>query len=245
MMVFLGGCAEVSVFDAASGERFDYNTDALPGRPGIDATAFGQAFTSFGLSPDGTTLYALPQQKSPLQFFIERGTSGNRQTYNRMMLMPIDLTTGDMPAVAARFEGADIDAYEGATSLSPLNTPAADPGIDLNYASAVRYQLKFLPDSAGSSFQSASFPVGHSMAVTGQGVWMRGSGAPGSGLGKGGDLAVYDLQSAQAVFFPQDGADFYQFWLNGVAGDSQARFGFDLTPSQSRDVTTRGLAFVP
>ena len=250
-LIFIGGCLEVAAFDADTGEELDMSP--LESVRGLDGTLFGQAFNAFALSPDGSVLWALPQVKSSVHFYIRRGIFDPdlRQTFNRYMALPIDLSQGEVPALHPDFLGDDIDDFEGPWSATSYTTPAADPGIDINYGWYVNYQLRWLSSSNGETFQSASIPVGPSLAVTRHALWVRGSGALGqSGLGKGGNLAVYDFETRRAVLWPWGGEDFYPYWLGGpqenpysTAGLPAPMLGFDLSPEDALDHPTRGIEY--
>ncbi|MBX3274650.1 MAG: hypothetical protein KF729_30570 [Sandaracinaceae bacterium] len=242
-LLFVGGCLEISIFDLADMRRLDLSP--APGVQGLDATLYGNAFNAFALAPDGRTLWAIPQTSSSIHFYHRRGITEPemRQTFNRYMAFPIDLSSGAEPALAAAYAGDDLDGHEGMTNIGPYRTPANDPGVDLNYAYYVGYQVRWLPSTAGFTFQSASFPVGPSFVVTQHSLWMRGSGATGqSGLGKGGTLAVYDLASRRAVLWPHGEWDFYPYWAGGPLEDPF--LGFDLAPERAgNEVPTRGIAY--
>lgn len=251
VFVFLGGCLEIKAFDTATGEEVDMSATGT--LRGLDATLFGKAFNSFALSPDSLTLWALPQVKSSIHFYIRRGIIEPelRQTFNRYMALPIDLSQGDAPGLHPDYSGDDIDNFEGQWSAESYTTPGSDPGVDINYGWYVDYQMRWLPSSNGETFQSASIPVGPSLTVTKHALWVRGSGALGqSGLGKGGNLAVYDLETRRAVLWPWGGFDFYPYWLGGpqenpysTAGLAPPMLGFDLSPEDALDHPTRGIEY--
>lgn len=241
-LLFLGACNEVAVFDTADGSRIDLG--AGPGTQGIDGTLFGQAFNAFALSPDGETLWALPQLKSPIPFNLASGVDDSRAEFNRYMALPIDLTTGSQPALDAAFSGDDIDGYEGSSLLSPYMSPANDPGVDINLGGYTAYRRELLPSTTG--FQPAAIPFGPSVVATNASLWVRGSGnaaAGASGLGKSGNLAVYDLEEREMILFPYDDADFYRFWHGGAEG--RPEMGFDITPESGEPVATFGLRWIP
>ncbi len=241
-LLFLGACLEIAVFDTSDGTELDLG--AAPGTQGLDGTLFGYAFTSFALSPDGRTLWAMPQLKSPIMLMMQLGLDPtNRTEINRYMALPIDLT-GAQPRLDPAYAGDDIDGYQGEAGSRGYVTPAADPGVDINLAGYSVYQRRLLPSTA--SFQPASIPFAPTLAVTNDSLWVRGSGnaaAGASGLGKAGDLAVYDLATRQMILFPYDDAGFYRFWHGGA--DPEPRMGFDLAPESSDSVATFGLRFVP
>lgn len=240
-LLFLGACLEVAVFDTADGRELDFS--AAPGVQGLDGTLFGHAFNAFALSPDGSTLWALPQKKSPVHFNFENPLDGSRTTFNRYMALPIQLSSGDAPALHPDFEGEDIDGWEGTTGIGPNATPAVDPGLDINLAYYTEYRERLLPSTPG--FQPAAIPNGPSLVVTGDSLWVRGSGnaeAGASGLGKSGNLAVYDLATRRMILFPYDDAGYYRFWHGGAEGTPN--MGFDLRPESDDPMATFGMRFV-
>ena len=242
-LLFVGGCSQVAMYDIATGQLVESVPNAT--WVGIDGSMYGQAFTQFQLSPDGDTLWALPQKKSTAHFYLARGGEDDmRQTYNRYMMLPIDLSQGDAPTADADFAVENIDDWEGETGIGDEVTPAIDPGVDVNYVHYTRYLIEWAPGLAGSDFGSASIPTGPAIAVTNNAIWMRGSGSVGvSGLGKGGNLAVYSLADRQAVLWPRGDDDFYRFWQGGSGGEPQ--FGFDLTPDADEAVSVVGILYVP
>ncbi|PID38982.1 MAG: hypothetical protein CSB49_02840 [Proteobacteria bacterium] len=248
-LLFVGGCLEVKVLDLnADAEQVDFDS-VRAGKQGFDATVFGQNFASFQLAPDGKTLWALPAYKAVIHFDIKVPTAGDpdhRQTFNRMMALPISLTSADLPAVDSAYAKGNIDDHQGPLSLGDYKAPADDPGIDINHGHAVVYQMTWAPSTAGATFQSASIPTGPTFAITPKSLWIRGSGTSGvSGLGKGGNLGVYDLASRRAVFFSHAGQDYYHYFLMGPGGaDEEHFFGFDLTPEGSSELATYGLLYV-
>ena len=241
-LLFLGACLEVAVFDLATGDELDLSP--APGVQGVDGTRFGYAMNELALSPDGQTLWALPQLDSPIHFYFRRGVEepAVRSTGDRHMALPIDLSRGTAPALHPAFTGDDIDGYEGTTDTGPYRTPAADPGVDINHAYYAAYLRHWIGDAP--SFQPAASPTGPSLAVTRHALWVRGAGnaeAGASGLGKSGNLAVYDLATRRAVLFPYDDAGFYRFWHGGAEGSPS--WGFDLTPENGETIATFGLEY--
>ena len=240
-LLFLGGCLEITVWDLATGEKLDY-TAAGPGRPGLDASVYGQAFTSFALSPDGAILHAMPSNKSVFHFNFRLGLDERRQTFDRQMVLPIGLGAGDLPVVDPAFATRDVDDWEGVTSIGPRITPAIDPGIDMIYSYRTGYQVGWASSSAGAT--PSVVPTGPTMAAGARTLWYRGSGVPGvSGLGFGGNLGVCSLDEARTVLWPRGEAEFFGVWLAGPAPEEP--FGFDLTPETTDQVATYGLVYLP
>jgi hypothetical protein len=240
-LLFLGQCLEVSVFDVETGEKLDYN-DAGPGRPGFDATVFGQGFTSFTASPDGHVLYAVPATKSVIHFNFQIGTGSQRVTFDRHMILPFDMSQGTRPELLAEYAKENIDDWEGLTGIGVYETPAIDPGIDIRYAYRNKYQVYWAPDTAGSI--PSVLPTGPTVAVGNNTLWLRGSGIPGvSGLGWAGNLGVSALQTNKQVLWPRGDDPFFGVWLAGPAPDDG--FGYDLTPESVQEVATYGLLYMP
>jgi len=243
-LLFLGGCLEIAVFDLSNGEaRLDFN-GAAADTPNLDASLYGQGFASFSPSPDGSTLWAAPQNKSNFMFYFEKDFgSGDRQTYNRFMLFPIDLSQGALPDVRADLAGVDIDGHAGATDLSVLLTPAADPGLDINVAHVTRYIVGWSASLAGTTFGSAAIPFHPGIAAGNSTVWTRGSGTTGvSGLGKAGNLIVSAVDGGEMVLWPRGTDPFYPVWTTG--NDSDYPLGFDLTPEDGATKSVVGLVYV-
>ncbi|MBW2735923.1 MAG: hypothetical protein JRH20_26350 [Deltaproteobacteria bacterium] len=248
-LLFVGGCLQLAVLDIDDAHQaLDFNS-GLAGTQHMDATVFGQGFTTFRLSPNGKTLWSVPSYKSVIHFDINVATLGdpdNRQTFNRHMALPLDLTAADLPGIDPKFATGNIDDHEGALSLGEYEAPADDPGVDLNHAHAVVYQMSWAPSTAGSTFQSASISVGPTFEITANTLWLRGSGTSGvSGLGKGGNVGVYDLATRQALFWSHRDESFYPYWQAGPGGDEAQFFGFDLTPEGSGVLATLGLLYLP
>lgn len=246
-LLFVGGCSRIAAFDLELGER----VDLVPSNPrsmDINATLFGHKLTEFSLSPDGDILYIMPQYKSQFHFYFQLDNDpSERQTYNRYMILPLALDQGDVPALHPNFTGDDIDAHEGTTSIGDGITPANDPGIDVNHAHLTRYQVNWVGSLAGSSNQSSSIATGPTLTAGRRTLWVRGSGTPGvSGLGKGSNLMTYSVTQRRAHLWShnQDGYewDFYHVWQGG--NESNAPFGFDLTPENDAALATYGVLFM-
>ena len=246
-MLFLGGCSNISIFDLDADEQLD----AAPNNPrskDLDGTLFGHGYTRFALSPDGATLYVLPQYKSPIQFYFAKGgDTSSRQTYNRYMIYPLALDQGSIPALHPDFTGDNIDDHQGGTDIGNHITPANDPGIDINAGHLTRYQVDWAPDLAGSTNQAASLPTGPSIAAGKNTIWLRGSGVPGvSGQSKGANLMTYSVSERRAHFWAHnqrnEGWDFYHVWQGGNEPDRP--FGYDLTPENNAYLATYGLLYI-
>ena len=236
-LLFLGQCLEITVFDLATGGKLDFNGPA-PGKVGMDASLFGQGFVSFSLSPDGKTLWGISNDKSLIHFNFEKGKGGARQTYNRWMLIPIDLTVGDLPGIVPQYNKDDIDGFEGKTSIGIYDTPAVDPGVDVDFAYLKKYLVLWAPGLAGAT--PTAIPNGPTIAAANNTLWMRGSGISGvSGLGNQGNLGVFALDAARIVLWPRGDRPFYEVWTGGV----DTNWGFDLTPESDLSVATHGLQY--
>ena len=127
--------------------------------------------------------------------------------------------------------------------INDLATPAEDPGIDVRGAFLKSYYLFWNRSLSGSL--PNPFPVGPSIAVTGNTIWLRGAGADlgdegPSGLGPGTNLSAFDLSTQRLVLWPRTPeGDYYRPFI----GLKQSDFGFDLTPSEDTSIATAGLVY--
>ncbi len=235
-LLFVGGCLEIAAFDLGEDPPvpLDFN-GASAGEPNLDGSSFGQGFAYFVPSPDGQTLWAIPQRASPRSFFVAAGDS--RVELERRMALPIDLSAGDVPAVRAGF-AEDVDGYEGHPG-SGVATPAEDPGLDLGYVAYQRYLLEWAPSVAAETFGASldltgivAAPAAHTLFVA----------APG-GVGKASDLASYDLDDLRGHLWPHGGAPFYGLWTGGPG--AEPTFGLDIAPESTDPVPIHGVVVVP
>ncbi len=110
-----------------------------------------------------------------------------------------------------------------------------------------RYQVDWSGSLAGSTNPSGSIPTGPSFAAARNTIWLRGSGIVGnSGLGKGANLMSYSVSERRAHLWADnqnnEGWDFYRVWQGG--NESDAPFGYDLTPGGNAYLATYGLLYV-
>lgn len=221
-LLFLGGCLEIAAFDVAEDPptRLDFN-GSTAGEPNLDASAFGQGFAHFALSPDGGTLWAIPQRPSPRAFFVPT-PDGAPIELDRQMAFPIDLSTGELPGLRAGF-AENVDGYDGHPGAG-VDTPAEDPGLDLGFVAHQRYVLEWAPSLGGETFAPVLDLDGILAAPTDAALWITSPG----GMGKARDLASYDLSTLRGHLWPQDGEPFYGVWTGGP--NASPPFGFDAAP---------------
>lgn len=253
-LLIVGGCHEIDMIDLADGTVLDFDTETA-GDQGLNAALFGGGFYDFDLSPDGDTLWGISANKSRIMHSVESnlpmGELGDmRITIDRHALMPIDLSAdapADLPGIAAEYATTDRDGFMGVPpdGINDLMTPANDPGIDVRGAFLKAYYVFWNRSLSGSL--PNPFPVGPSIAVTNNTVWLRGAGADlgdegPSGLGSGSNLSVLDLASQRLVLWPRtpDPAEFYAPFI----GLKQFDFGFDLTPETDTTIATAGLVYM-
>lgn len=251
-LLVVGNCHAIDMIDLADGTVLDF--DDAAGTQGLNAALFGGGFYDFALSPDGDTLWAVAANKSRIQHSVvsnlPMGELGDmRVTIDRHALMPIDLSAeaeGSVPGVAAEYAMTDRDDFMGVPDdgINDLMTPAVDPGIDVRGAYLKAYYLFWNRSLSGSL--PNPFPVGPSIAVSGNTVWLRGAGADlgdegPSGLGPGSNLSVFDLSAQRLVLWPRTPeADYYRPFL----GLKQFPVGFDLTPMRETSIPTAGLVYL-
>lgn len=203
----------------------------------IDTTTYGVLPTSLALSPDGKTLYAMPNCKSSKnKARLLKGTSTtDRFTLDRHAVVILDLTSG----------GATPALKETSRDFDEDGTP--DGGIDLEFLYLKRDLLRWAPDAGGSV--PPTVYTGPEIAVGNGSLFMRGSGIQGnggssissSGLGQVGDVGVYDLGKGRGVMFRN-----YNIWLDGPS----SRWGYDLEPKTTSkdpgdDISVAALLYVP
>lgn len=250
--LIVGNCHSIEMIDLAAGERIDFDNDQ-PGVQGLVGALYGGGFYDFDLSPDGDVLWAIPGNKSrfvhyPVAYEPMGELGEGRITIDRHALMPIDLSAdapNEIPSIDGSW-GAERDAFEGLPDdgIQDYATPGFDPGIDVRGAFLKMYYLFWNRSLSGSL--PNPFPVGPSIAVANNTVWLRGAGADlgdegPSGLGIGGNLSVLDLDAQRLVLWPRTSdADFYEPFL----GLKQSNFGFDLTPDSETSIATAGILYM-
>jgi len=248
----VGNCHSVEMIDLEAGELVDFDA-SQPGTQGLVGALYGGGFYDFELSPDGDLLWAVTANKSRFVHYPvatqPMGELGeDRITIDRHALMPIDLSAsapGTLPSIDGSW-GADRDGFEGlpGDGIQDYVTPDFDPGIDVRGAFLKMYYLFWNRSLSGSL--PNPFPVGPSIAVAHNTVWLRGAGADlgdegPSGLGIGGNLSTLDLDAQRLVLWPRTPeGDFY----NPFVGLKQFNFGFDLTPDADTSIATAGILYM-
>ncbi len=239
-LLFLSDVLEIAVFNLSSGEQVVCNSQSV--NKGIEHAYLGQSFSQFTLSPDGKTLWAASDHPSPAMLYAEKDLDPeSRSAQSRRLFLPIDLSTGDVPAIAAAYRSRDLDQFEGLPANAASNsvpTPKIDPGLDANAFWFKQYLLHWLGSLVGSLPNPE--PTLPSIAVTSSALWMIGEGSNGSsGLGQLSNLAAFDLDTGKAVLFPR-GEAFYRPWTGGNASS----FGFDLTPDTNAEIAVYSIDYV-
>jgi len=222
--LFLGNDASISIHTPDGARVGD-----------VDTRAYGTLVTSFGLAPDGKTLYAMPNCKSSTKKAkILQGISQKRTDLDRHAVMVLDLAArGASPAIKDTTRDFDED-----------NQP--DGGVDVEFLYLKRDLLRWCETCTG--VVPPTTYTGPEIAVGERSLFLRGSGIQGdgsasmnsSGLGQVGDLGVYDLGSGRGVMFRG-----FTLMLDGPS----ARWGFDLEPATksklySDDVSVSAVLYV-
>jgi len=236
-LLFVGGCLEIAVFNVGVEPPVQLDYDAAAGEQNLDASLYGQGFAHLVVSSDGETLWAIPQRPSPFPFFVGPTDTDMPVALPRQAAFPIDLSRGDPPALRTGFE-TDVDGYEGNPGAG-LDTPAADPGLDLGFVAHQRYLVDWAPALAGETFAPALDLAGIVAAATENSVFV----AAPSGLGKASALATHDLATRRGHLWSHEGAPFYGIWTGGP--DREPAFGYDVAPDFAAPVTVHGVAVVP
>jgi hypothetical protein len=187
----------------------------------LDGRDYGTLVTSFGLGPDGKTLYGMPNCKSSTKKAkVQQGVGSKRTNLDRHAVLVMDLGSGGKaPALKETARDFDEDGQP-------------DGGIDLEFLFLKRNLLRWCETCTGVVPPTAY--TGPEIAVGTRSLFLRGSGIQGdgqkggsissSGLGQVGDLGVYDLGSGRGVLFRQ-----HNLWMDGPS----SRWGFDLHPKNA------------
>lgn len=195
---------------------------------------FGQMLAGFYPAPDGKTLWAVPNDKSPLMLHAHLNDSDTRVTHNRLAAFPIDMTSA-IPQIADGWDTTNVDNFEGMVQKDPLSkylTPTEDPGLDLTAFYMKQHVLNYYP-SANGALSSLVFN-GAKVAVANNTLWLIGHAHADakSSVGVFGDIAMYDIKSQKAVLNPQSPSDgFYKVFSYG--GGAEQTFGYHLSETQS------------
>ena len=210
------------VFDT-SGEQVSF----------LDLRGYGSLVTSLAVSPDRSRLYALPSCKSSTsKATLQRGLGPERSELDRHAVAVVDL--GSDPAdPALLFEDRDLDG-DG----------ESDGGVELEYLQLNQRLLHWCPDCPGALPPTTY--AGPEIAAGARSLFLRGGGGEGdeigvSGLGRSGDVGVFDVGAGHGVLFRGTNP-----WIDGP----DARWGYDLDPASpgrglSDDVSVSALVFVP
>ncbi len=202
----------------------------------LDLTDYGTLVASFGVSPDKSTLYAMPNCKSSVKKAqVLRGVSTTRTNLDRHAIAALDLTGKGAPALKLTERDFDEDGK-------------ADGGIDLEFLYLKRDLLRWCPDCTGVVPPTAY--TGPEIAVSNKSVFLRGTGIQGAntpggsisstGLGQVGDLGVYDIEKGKGVLFRK---------FNLLMDGPSSRWGYDLHPENPvkdfrDDVSVAAVLFV-
>lgn len=223
----LSGSPLGNILDYAS---VDYKNPKAP----MPHYLFGQYLAGFYQSPDGKTLWAVPNDKSLVMLHAYLNETKTRVTHNRLAAFPIDMTT-KAPELVEEWNETDVDNFYGLVredSLSKYKTPYIDPGLDLTAFYMKQHVLDYYPSINGAL--SSLMYNGAKVAVGKNTLWLIGhADADGkSSVGVFGDIAMYDLKSQKAVLNPQyKDEPFYQIFKYG--GGAEQAFGYHLSDSQS------------
>jgi hypothetical protein len=199
----------------------------------VDLQQFGTLVGYLAFSPDGSSLYAMPQCKANTAvswFTLPYGASTEKS--DRNLVAALDLT------------GATLKVAN--TSIDIDNDGTMDNGIDIDYFFIKNYIRSF-----GSTL---SIPpvvyTGPQMVVTEKVLVVRGTGIQGngtttvssSGMGQVQDIGFFDLAGGKGLVFEN-----YMPFFDGLsanAGQGAAIWGFDLGKDDEENAT-RALTYLP
>jgi len=220
--VIVGNDEDISIYDT---------TGTLVSK--IDTTGYGRLITSFSLSPDGKTLYAMPNCKaSGVHASVAAGVKGKRVDLDRHAVVEIDLNSDPAkPTLLHTDRDHDGDGNK-------------DGGIDLEFLYLKASLLRWCEACSGvvppTAYTGPEVAAGSGVLVL-RGTGIQSAEKNSSGLGQVADIGIYDLASGKGVMFRD-----YQIWLDGPS----SRWGFDLNPANkakdySDDVSTAAMIRVP
>ena len=229
------GCRIPNGSPFGSDEKYEFVFVGSPNpKEPLQNHAFGQMLAGFYPSPDGKTLWAVPNDKSPLMLHAHLNNTDTYVTHNRLAAFPIDMTS-KVPQIADGWTNTNVDNFEGMNTGDPLSkyvTPAEDPGLDLTAFYMKQHVLNYYPSSNGA-LSSLMFN-GAKVAVANNTLWLIGHAHSDakSSVGVFGDIAMYDIKSQKAVLNPQYSTDpFYKVFTYG--GGAEQTFGYHLAETQS------------
>lgn len=240
--LFVPRCLDTKVYDISECVNApDRQCNRDPMKTDLKNHEYGQMLGAFSLSPDQKTLWAVPNNKSPLMLHAYLRDQDKYVTHNRFAAFPIDIT-GSTPELASDWNNTNIDNFKGLVKGDPLSqfiTPENDPGLDLTAFYMKQHVLDYYP-SANGALSSLMFN-GAKMVVGKNTLWLIGHAdkLSKSSVGVFGDIAWYDLTAQRAILQPPKDASFYEIF--SYAGGAEQKFGFKLHPIQ--EVVANGLAY--
>lgn len=202
----------------------------------VDLKEYGTLITSFGVSPDKTSLFAMPNCKSSVKkATVLRGVGTTRTNLDRHAIAVLNISGKGAPELKLTNRDFDEDGKD-------------DGGIDLEYLYLKRDLLRWCPDCTGSVPPTTY--TGPEITVGNKSVFMRGTGIQGAntpggsisstGLGQVGDVGVYDIEKGKGVMFRK---------FNLLMDGPSSRWGYDLHPENPvkdfhDDVSVSAILFV-
>ena len=208
-LVFVGNKDTVTVIDPATWQIVDFSGSGSddPLIRDLDTRRFGSNIKSFAVSPDGETLYALPEQSYPVSPYFNTkvewtnqngSTQSTNMTVHRVAL--IDLADGALPRlmVDPATDPAECFLVDGCTAEQ------YQYGYDLNLIYLKRWMLDtgFAP-STGAIVPPQAMNI-RQFAVSEKSVYIIGrdnSDGAGTALGNMSDVAIIDLASGHMPVF--------------------------------------------
>lgn len=206
--IFVGNKDTITVIDPAAWAIVDMTGlgSSDPLQRDIDTRRFGQNIKAFALSPDGATLYALPETAYPVAPFFNTpvqwknangATQSTSMTVHRLAL--VDLS-GAVPRLMVDVATDPSECF----LLAGCTAQTAQFGYDLNLLALKQWMLAtgFAP-STGAILPPQAMNV-RQLAVSDKAVFLIGrdhDDGVGTALGNLSDLAVIDLASGRMPVF--------------------------------------------
>lgn len=202
-----------------------YDPSSLSKAQDLELLSFGNLFSQVASSPDGNTLYALPQCKA------------DNSQHNWTLPYGASTEAADKNLVAVLDPSGSSLAVK-ATSIDVNGDGTHDHGVDLDYYRIKNYIRSF--DTTMSIppvvYTGPRIAVGNSMLfVRGTGIQGNGSSSiSSSGLGQVQDVGFFDLSTGDGVVFDQ-----YMPFFDGLsanAGAGPGIWGYDVRPGKESSV---------
>ena len=223
---------------------------------------YGTYIQSWALSPDRKTLFGAPSGTARAGYARKLGIEGNTTNIDRMNFLVLDVS-GSAPRVSTASQyNKNVDNYKGKiqtdTSRDQLATPEIDHGMPVLPFSYDKYFHSYNANLAGVfSFEKPNF---HNpfIVVSNNNLWYIQNGNKNMAftapygrwgvatLGHYRDIAVYDLEKAEMLYFPNNNATGSEKYFHpyAAANTTNRSTGFKLQPDTGEITDSMGIVYI-